>query len=155
MIIMKKLIAKLTRNYPQLRFTAADTFFWSPKEQTVYYDENQENKSAQWTLLHETAHGILGHTTYRSDLELLQLETDAWQKATTIAPGYDISIPSYFIQDCLDSYRDWLHARSTCPNCQSRSLQKDTRHYQCFNCKHVWKVTSSRLCRPYRLSVST
>lgn len=152
---MQKLVAKLSQAHPEIRFVAADTFYWSPKDGTVYYvKKHKEPSHAEWTLLHETAHSLLGHTTYASDLELLQLETDAWQKARSLATSYNMEISENFIEDCLDSYRDWLHARSTCPSCSLKTLQTDPRHYQCHNCKHTWKVSTSRLCRPYRLSVA-
>lgn len=152
---MKQLINKLQVSFPDIRFKQADTFYWSPEKQTVFYVSqpgNSENNS--WTLLHETAHGVLKHITYDSDIQLLQMESEAWERAQKLAKQFDIEISHDYIEDCLDSYRDWLHLRSTCPECDMRSLQKDSTHYQCYNCKHIWKVSESRMCRPYRLSVT-
>lgn len=150
---MKQLIKLITREYPWITLQAADIFYWSPNNQTVFYDTDDSSREAPWTLLHEVSHALLKHTTYTSDIELLKLEVAAWHKAKALADDYDITISDDYIEDCLDSYRDWLHKRSTCPVCDNRSLQKDRSHYQCFNCGHVWKVSTSRTCRPYRLSV--
>lgn len=148
---MKSLIAKLSSKYPNISFKEGERFYWSPKSKTVFYELNQQTGS--WTLLHETAHALLGHKNYESDLELVQMEAEAWSKAKSLSGDYGVTIDEDYIEDCMDSYRDWLHQRSTCPMCDVRSLQKDSSHYQCFNCKHIWKVSASRMCRPYRLSV--
>jgi replication factor C subunit 3/5 len=63
---------------------------------------------------------------------------------------YDINIDDDHIQNCLDTYRNWLHLRSTCPECGIRTLQTDKYTYRCHNCHTIWKVTSERFCRPYR-----
>lgn len=54
------------------------------------------------------------------------------------------------IQDCLDSYRDWLHKRSLCPDCRLSSIQINERTYACIFCHKQWHVTAERFCRPYR-----
>ncbi|MCA9342947.1 hypothetical protein KC950_02985 [Candidatus Saccharibacteria bacterium] len=151
---MKNLIAKLSYRYPNINFKIGDKFYWSPESSTVFYEISDSNQTDSWTLLHETAHALLGHKNYKTDLELVKMELEAWSKAKLLCRDYDITIDNDYIEDCLDSYRDWLHQRSTCPMCNMRSLQNDSSHYQCFNCKHIWKVSTSRMCRPYRLSVT-
>lgn len=148
---MRELLAKLQADYPAIGFVEGGAFSWSPKDQTVTYKPaSTQPEVACWSLLHEISHGILGHTTYQTDFELVTLEVEAWEKARRIAKHYDLRIDSEHIQDCLDTYRDWLHRRSTCPNCSTVSMQKDTKTYMCFNCKAEWHVSSSRFCRPYR-----
>lgn len=152
---MKHLINKLLLEFPDIKFEESDTFYWSPEKKTVFYvKQTDDSPRGTWTLLHETAHAALEHKTYSSDLQLLQMESEAWEHAKKLAKGHKISIPNDYIEDCLDSYRDWLHLRSTCPICDQRSLQKDPSHYKCMNCKHIWKVSSSRMCRPYRMSLT-
>lgn len=153
---MNELLERLSKDYPHIRFVAGDAFFWSPKDSSVTYGQaSTRPEIARWSLLHEVSHGILGHTTYRSDFELMELEVEAWQKASRVAKKYGIKIDPEHIQDCLDTYRDWLHRRSTCPTCGTVSIQKDSRTYECFNCGSSWRVSSSRFCRPYRrLAVS-
>jgi len=152
---MLKLLAKVQLAYPKLVFTAGEQFHWSPKTQEVFYNPALSSAEASWSLLHEVGHALLSHTTYETDLELIAMEAAAWQKAQELAGEYQITIDEEHIQDCLDTYRDWLHQRSACPDCDNRSLQQDSRHYRCFNCGQTWSVSSSRFCRPYRLTKQT
>ena len=147
---MNTLLVKLQNSYPKIAFQAASRFYWSPKDQVVYYDPSKKDAPAKWALLHELSHGILAHTTYRTDFELLQLEASAWAKAKEVAKMYKITIDEDHLQDCLDTYRDWLHARSTCPACQEHGVQRDNKVYTCINCGNEWHVSASRFCRPYR-----
>jgi hypothetical protein len=140
------ILPKLQRDFPDIAFTEGSDFYWSPQQQTVFY----ASQGDAWSLLHELSHALLGHARYQSDFELLALEVAAWDKARVLAPDYGVTIDEDHIQDCLDTYRDWLHQRSTCPRCGTKSLQTDAQHYQCFNCQTIWKVTASRFCRPYR-----
>ena len=100
---MQKLLESLTAHYPMLRFTAGDTFYWSPETQEVFYKTGVNGKKAAWSLLHETGHALLGHTSYTRDIELLQLEMAAWDKARELAAPLGISIDEEHIQDCLDT----------------------------------------------------
>lgn len=147
---MDQLINKLKTLYPQLQFCQAERFYWSPKERMVFYKVNKRDDNI-WKLLHEVSHALLDHKTYNSDIELLQLEVAAWDKAKNLATDLKLSmINDDYIQDCLDTYRDWLHKRSTCPKCGTRSLQESSEVYRCFNCRARWRVSSSRFCRTYR-----
>ena len=148
---MNELLERLRADYPAIKFVLGDSFYWSPKDHSVTYSlSSTQSTIARWSLLHEVSHGILNHTSYHSDFELMELEVEAWSHAQKIAKHYGIKIDPEHIQDCLDTYRDWLHRRSTCPACGVVSVQKDSRTYQCFNCKTTWHVSSSRFCRPYR-----
>jgi hypothetical protein len=152
---MKKLLETLKTDLPSLQFVAGEAFYWSPKDNTINYKLDLENETSVWALLHEVAHCLLQHTTYNSDFELMQLEVAAWHKAEKLAKHYGVTIDPEHIQDCLDTYRDWLHRRSTCPTCGVVSLQKDSQTYQCFNCQTQWHVSNSRFCRPYRRLAKT
>ncbi len=148
---MNELLDKLAADYPTIAFVQGDSFFWSPKRHTVTYAPGStQPEIAKWSLLHEVSHGILGHEDYRSDFELMQLEVAAWQYAKSLAKKYDVKIDPEHIQDCLDTYRDWLHGRAACPTCGTVSAQKDPGTYECFNCRTTWHVSNSRFCRPYR-----
>ncbi len=104
-----------------------------------------------WSLLHETGHALLGHHSYKADFELLKLELAAWERARQIGQEVDVDIDENHIQDCLDTYRDWLYKRSICPSCGTKCLQQDDfTHYSCFNCRAVWRVSASRFARSYR-----
>ncbi|PID32184.1 hypothetical protein CR970_01885 [Candidatus Saccharibacteria bacterium] len=147
----EKLLAYLQMQAPDLLFQADTSFYWSAKNQTVHYDPQRLTTDAgRWALLHETAHGQLQHANYDSDFDLLQLEIDAWEAAQQLAAKLDIRIDQNHIEDCLDTYRDWLHHRSTCPTCGTVSLQQSATTYHCHNCQATWRVSASRFCRPYR-----
>jgi hypothetical protein len=148
---MEKIIKHLRDRFPTLEYKEGTTFYWSPKTNQVFYSKKSDEPTSIWSLLHETSHALLGHTTYKTDFELLRLEVAAWEKAKQLSGELGIVIDESHIQDCLDTYRDWLYARSICPYCNNKSLQQsDLRHYQCFNCHAVWNVTPSRFCRAYR-----
>lgn len=145
------MLEQLQARFPNLQFTASDRFCWSPQTNEIGYDPARHDQAADWSLLHETGHALLGHQSYLADFELLQLEMAAWAKARELAAEFGIIIDEDHIQDCLDTYRDWLYKRSICPHCSTRALQQnDYAHYQCFNCHARWRVTPSRFCRAYR-----
>lgn len=151
---MRNLVTKLAAAHPHLSFVASDSFYWCPETSEVFYDDSKHgHPSGIWSLLHEASHGLLGHTTYKADLELLHLEVEAWHHALDMAKKHGFNIDGEYIQDCLDTYRDWLYRRSLCPGCGSQCLQIDTSNfYRCFNCHTRWHVSPSRFCRPYRRS---
>jgi len=148
---MDKLLGQLTKRLPDVSFEAGDAFFWSPRISKITY-KLDDSAASQWALLHEAAHAVLGHKSYKLDIDLLLLEVSAWQTAESLAQELSLSIDPDHIQDCLDTYRDWLHQRSSCPRCGTVSLQASPREYICYNCNAHWAVTASRFCRPYRLS---
>jgi hypothetical protein len=149
------LLERIASDYPDLEFIESAHFGWHAGRKHVSFRRTGKNPDQNmWALLHELGHAILGHTDYEYDIELLKLEAAAWEKARALASYYDLVIDENYIQDCLDTYRDWLHLRATCPACFARSLQASERLYRCFNCQTEWRVTRSRLCRPYRLKTA-
>ena len=149
---MLDLVARLRTAHPDLKFIAAESFYWCPETTEVFYDQSRAHEIASsWSLLHETSHALLGHTLYKADVELLHLEVAAWSHAVSIAHQYGVKIEDEYVQDCLDTYRDWLYRRSVCPGCGTQCLQiDDSNHYCCFNCHARWHVSPSRFCRAYR-----
>ena len=153
---MDELLSKLKTDYPDIGFIKGEKFFWSPKDQAVTYAGGSTQPDiSQWSLLHEVSHGVLGHKNYYTDFELVQLEVAAWQHARKISKKYGIKIDAEHVEDCLDTYRDWLHMRATCPTCRTVSTEKDPNTYECFNCHTNWHVSNSRFCRPYRRKTIT
>ncbi|OGL29576.1 hypothetical protein A3D14_01680 [Candidatus Saccharibacteria bacterium RIFCSPHIGHO2_02_FULL_47_12] len=148
---MQSILAKLKQDFPALNFEPSQSFYWSPRTKKVFFKQvGSTDEVAIWSLLHEVGHALLNHQIYESDFELLNIEVEAWTKAQELAINYGYEIDQEHVQDCLDTYRDWLYQRSTCPTCLNCSLQIDSRTYRCFNCSTVWHVSSSRMCRPYR-----
>lgn len=147
---VESFIALLAKDYPNFVFCGGKDEHWSPKKNTITFNPSQPLMQLQYGVLHELAHALLEHVTYQSDFELLKLEASAWQLAADIGKHYGVAIKEDHIQNCLDTYRDWLHRRSTCPTCGLHVLQKDQKSYQCFNCRTAWRVSSGHFARPYR-----
>lgn len=149
---MDTILAQLKARFPALSFEPGMRFTWSPKTQSVIYDitVSADDTVAVWSLCHEVGHALLAHNSYKSDFELLKMEAEAWERAHSLALEHNYTIDVNHIEDCLDTYRDWLYQRSTCPVCTSCSLQTDEKTYCCFNCGTSWRVSTSRLCRAYR-----
>ena len=145
------LLPKLEIDFPQLLFRPGQHFSWSPDKNTVFYDESDPSNTS--LLLHELAHGLLGHHDYSKDIELVTMESDAWEKAFAIAPTYKVTITDDTVQDTLDTYREWLHARSTCPECDATGYQSGKSEYTCVACSHLWRVNEARICALRRYSV--
>ncbi len=145
------LLQRLRGDYPELTFVVSSRFSWHAGSKHVSYTETSlQDVRGIWAILHELGHALLGHTDYMSDVELLTIEVAAWDKARELAHTYGLTIDEEYVQDSLDSYRDWLHVRSACPTCHEHCLQVSKDAYRCHNCGTTWHVTQSRLCRPYR-----
>jgi len=151
-VTIEGLLERIAADYPDLEFIESAHFSWHAGRKHVSFKKAGKNaEHNMWALLHELGHALLGHAGYKHDIELLQLEVAAWEKGRRLAENYGVRIEDDYIQDCLDTYRDWLHLRATCPTCFARSLQTTEKRYRCFNCQTEWQVSRSRLCRPYRL----
>lgn len=146
------LLSKLKADFSHLHFRISESFCWSPEEQTVYY--NTGDAHGDGLLLHEVAHGLLKHRQYSRDIELISIETEAWTKARTLAAAYGVALNEDTIQDHLDTYRDWLHARSRCPQCEATGLQTQRSQYRCLACGHHWRVNEARVCALRRYGLS-
>lgn len=129
----------------------AESFSWNYKSNLVTY--SSEHSHFTENLLHEVGHALLGHKDYDSDIELIAIERDAWEKAKDLADKLDISIEESHIEDSLDTYRDWLHNRSTCPNCASTGIEVKKNIYSCFNCHEKWRVNDGRICALRRYKI--
>jgi hypothetical protein len=151
-IMKNSIVHNCKKRLKSINFADTGSFYWSPQTKTIHYDYAAlDTPAGQWALLHETAHAQLGHLSYANDVGLLKLEVAAWQAAEDLASQLDLSIDPDHVQDCLNTYRDWLYARSTCPTCELNSLQVGETEYICLNCTTQWFVTQSRFCRPYRM----
>lgn len=147
------LLKTLANDYPDLTLTAGEQFEWHPNETVIVYNQNDPSFEAR--LLHEIGHYLLSHTSYDRDIDLVAMERDAWQAARiTLGPTYSITISSDEIDADMDTYRDWLHSRSTCPYCESTGIQTSKKAYTCVTCRKTWKVNEARTCalRRYKSS---
>ena len=132
---------------PQLRsltLKKGELFSWNHTACAITYNPNIKNAEAY--LLHEFGHALLGHKEYVKDIELLKMERAAWDKAATLASTFTVNIDEDLIETSLDTYRDWLHNRSTCPTCSATGIETSKQQYECINCHTIWHVNEARDC---------
>ncbi len=140
--------------YPTLLFETSETFSWSPTRGVIAYIPDSAETTQR--LLHEISHALLKHTAYSKDIELIAMERDAWGYARLkLAPLYDLVITSETIESNLNTYRDWMHARSTCPKCAATGLQTAKTAYTCVACRNTWEVNTAIGCQLRRYSKKT
>ncbi|UTX51244.1 hypothetical protein KI440_03490 [Candidatus Saccharibacteria bacterium TM7i] len=139
---LTNLLQKLKLDFPHLTFEEGADFLWSPEKSTVTY--KKEGDPA--LLLHEIGHAQLQHSEYTRDVELISMERSAWEKAKELGAVYRIVISDDTVEDHLDTYRDWLHARSTCPSCTAVGYQTGQFTYACPACSQEWRVNEARVC---------
>ena len=145
------LLHKLKTDYPAIHFMVSDSYVWSPETKTVFYVH--EGPQSKALLLHEVSHGLLEHSEYKRDVELLAMEAAAWDKAKVLAEHYHFPLSEIVAEEHLDTYRDWLHARSTCPNCSATGYQTGKETYSCPACTTEWQVNEARVCELRRYTL--
>ncbi len=154
MRLTKRLYKTISHHFNEYAFVEGSMFKWSPstKTITVQFDD----PTGVERLLHEIAHAELMHKNYSYDVRLVMLERDAWKHAQTVlAPLFSLSIDNDIIQDDLDSYREWMHKRSTCPTCSATGIQSNKHTYRCIHCSSLWTVNTARGCALRRYKIPT
>ncbi len=145
---------KLTRDFPQLHLERSDDFYWSPSTSTVHYGDMSSERD-ELTLLHEVAHALLGHHHFKRDIDLLRIEREAWDYVRNVlGPKYGLKPDEETIEDAIDTYREWLHARSKCPHCSLTGIQTGDSKYHCLGCDGDWLVNDARRCGLKRYAIS-
>ena len=155
MVQTEEILGILRRDYPNLRFRSGKKFTFRPPR-TIIYEQNHDSARTSRTqaeddecntlddslytnrycmqILHEVGHALLGHRSYRTDPERLRMECAAWEKARELCGIYNIYYDEDFAEEQLDSYRNWLHQRSTCPECGLTCFQTRDGVYHCPSC---------------------
>lgn len=146
---LMSLLKQLKETLPHLRFEAGEHFLWSPETATVTYKKTGNPA----LLLHEVAHALLEHTQYERDVQLVAMERAAWEEARKMSTTYSVPFSDDLVEEHLDTYRDWLHARSTCPNCKATGFQTSADTYSCPACTQAWRVNEARLCQLRRVKM--
>lgn len=152
-IIMNSATESILSRFPQLTFQPTTTgSCWDGERRIVYIDQTDSTA----IVLHEISHALLRHRHYRRDIELLQLEASAWQQTMLLARDLDLLVPKLeeTATTALDSYRDWLYARSQCPRCQHTGVQSTVDTYRCLVCLAHWRVNEARVCGLKRVRIS-
>lgn len=143
---LNSIVDQVIADHPQVAFQKADVARWSSSEKTVYY-QNVDALSDMYLFFHELGHGLKRHRDYDQDIELLKIENEAWQQAAETALKYGYTIGNDTIDEALNTYREWLHARSRCPTCTQPGVQQKTSGlYTCLLCRTSWLTNDARRC---------
>ena len=141
-----KLIEALQKDFPKFTFSIGDENLWLPNEKKIIYVA-KDNVG----LLHELGHAICGHKDFVQDVELIHAERDAWNEALELGQKYGVKISEKRIEESMEWYRDWLHNRSICPDCNQNGIQRrKDRYYECLNCGITWNTNDGRNARVHR-----
>lgn len=153
------LLMRLEEDFPELRFRPGSKFAFRPPRTIIYTDADKEsrrrepekteqslaakinecveikNNYLKMQLLHEVGHAILEHRNWGMDLERVKMEGAAWAEAEKLCVKYGVKYDENFAEEELDSYRDWLYARSTCAECGLTMYQTPDGKYHCPQCE--------------------
>ena len=157
-------IQLLERDFKEVKFvwdTSRFSYRLKNGTPTVFLGEPQPNFGL--LALHELGHALCMHKDYKVDVERIKIESEAWEKAKKVYRDYEkraksgeviVSdglkdkngdsslrlieiLPEWdddFVQDKLDTYRDWLHAKSRCKKCGLTCYQTENGAYHCPRC---------------------
>ena len=142
------LLKKLEQDYPAFRFCLnQERFLYRPgtktKKPTIFLGPPEENFAL--LALHELGHALCKHKNYQTHVERLKIESEAWEAAKTVYEKYAAEHPELlknqpwdedFVQDQLDTYRNWLHTKSRCKNCGLTRYQTADGAYHCPRCEN-------------------
>ena len=127
-------LEKIKSDFLEFRFIDGKKFAFRPPKTIVIGPAEPQDDIL---LLHEVSHALLGHKNFKMDIERLKMESEAWEKAKELAKKYNASIDEEFIQDELDTYRDWLHNKSKCRVCGLTCYQTPDGAYHCPRCENL------------------
>ena len=139
---MQELLERLEADYPELRFKPGERFCFRPARTIIFAEIPQgkeQNEQNYWCLqlLHEVGHAVLEHKNFATDPERLRMERAAWERARVLCDQYGVEYDEDFVEDELDTYRDWLHQKSCCPKCGLTRYQARDGKYYCPGCDMV------------------
>ena len=126
-------LAGIARDYPGFRWRFGRKFAFKPPRTIVIGPREPRFKAL---LLHEVGHAVCRHRDYKVDVRRLKMEVEAWDKARELAKKYDACIDEDIVQQELDTYRDWLHQKSRCPECGLTRFQTPDSRYHCPRCEN-------------------
>lgn len=140
------MLEKLKSNYPDITFSLGDRYSWNHAEKVITYANAEDENLTNHSLVHELSHAILKHSHFKNDIELLKMERDAWALTKKLLKEFGDMVDIDHIEDCLDTYRDWIYSRAKCPSCSLVGFQSSKNSYSCVFCVQSWNLPDSRLC---------
>lgn len=122
-------LAKIKSNYPSLRFVSGKRFAFRPPKTIVVEPDGEA-----LLLLHEVGHALIGKYDFKTEVDRLKIEVLAWEKAKELCGQYGVFIDEELIESELDTYRDFLHQKSRCPDCGLTRFQTPDGIWHCPRC---------------------
>ena len=127
----QKIIKKIVQSFPQFNFQMGKRFTFRPPR-TIILGPLESHYSLLFC--HELGHVLADKYHFSTDVERLKIERLAWEKAKELCTHFKIPYDEDFIEEQLDSYRDWLHSKSKCPKCGLTRYQTKNGQYHCPHC---------------------
>ena len=128
------LLERLSRDYPNLKFVEGARFSFRPPKTIVIGPD--EGEKTPMLLFHELGHALSKKYSYALKIERLKIEVAAWQAGKEAYQKYP-ELPPWddeFVEDALDTYRDWLHNKSICKTCGLTMYQTPDKSWLCPFC---------------------
>ncbi len=119
-------------DYPEFAFKFDQKFAFVPPRRIKI---GPPEEGAELLFLHEVGHAILGHRTFGTEVERLKMEVAAWEKARELTNLYGVEFDEEKMQEELDTYRDYLHAKSRCPRCGLTRYVTPDGEFHCPRCE--------------------
>lgn len=127
-------LKELKSTYPSLRFVFGKRFAFRPPRTILVSASFSGNNADSLLLLHEVGHALIKRFDFKTEVERLKIEVEAWEKARELAPLYGVVVNEELIENELDTYRDFLHQKSRCPNCGLTRFQTPDGVWHCPKC---------------------
>ncbi|MBQ3306365.1 hypothetical protein IJH02_02955 [Candidatus Saccharibacteria bacterium] len=142
---LKQLLDYLQTAYPNFHFLYGNRFKFRYPDQISL--ENPENSAIPLEFfalqtLHELGHALCKHKDYTIDISRLKIECEAWETAKTAYEKLPENLKNTlkwdenYVEDSLDTYRDWLHTRSKCKKCGLTRFQTEDGEWHCPRCEN-------------------
>ena len=148
-------VERLARDFPEVEFRRKArkfSFRLYAGKPVVFLGEPQPNFAL--LTLHELGHALCKHKDYTTDVQRIKIEYEAWERAKMVILDYRKKafaedggvideklaemLPKWdeeLVQEKLDTYRDWLHAKSKCKSCGLTRYQTEGGDYHCPRCE--------------------
>lgn len=129
-------VRRLMAHYPEVRWAEASRFSFRPPRM-VRLGRAQPHYAM--LAAHEVGHCLMGHRDFRTEVGRLRMESEAWERAHAVWSELRLEErgaiwDEEFVEDQLDTYREWLHSKSLCPRCGQVRFQTVDGAFHCLFC---------------------
>lgn len=129
-----EIVSRLQVDYPEFNFVDGKKFTFRPPKTIV---SGPKEPHAGLLLLHELGHALSGHKSFDTNVDRLKKEVEAWGVARELADRYGVEFSEEVMQSELDTYRNWLHQKSRCPECGLTRFETPDGQYHCPRCENL------------------